>query len=407
MIFFEEQIKPIKLTIGTTVDEKTAKGTVFGRDKLVTELWNDLETSSISLIGERRTGKTWVLRLAQALQPAWAETFLFDSEKVDSAPEFVRRLNQELHEKGLMSANIAKRLFHWMRRTGQGLGEIKGTVEIKNPDDWPLFLQSTIREFAKFVGTKKAVLMIDELPLCLDEISKNNGFQEATKLLNELRSLRMAIPALRMVFCGSLGLHIVLKKFEDEGYTGRPTNDLIPFDVPPLSDQNSLLFAGGLIVGEKIGFTHLERVSLAASHAGSNVPYYIQHIVNHMKKERPYEFFPGDIAAIPGKLFEASGDPAGFRDHDKRLDNYYPEDIVEKARAVLDVLSLEPDGLDDGSLLNLVKHNPKTLTINPESLLAVIRILQDDHYIEKSGGSWRFKVDIIRRWWAATRGEMN
>lgn len=406
MISFKEQIKPIKLTIGTTVDENTAQGTVFGRDKLVAELWNDLETSSLSLIGERRTGKTWVLRLAQALKPAWVETFLFDAEKVHTAAEFVRRLNLELY-KGLLTKKKFKKLFSWIRRAEQGVEEIKGTVEFKNPDQWPSFLESTIRDFLRHSDSKKAVLMIDELPLCLESISKNRNPEEATKLLDELRGLRMDHPSLRMVFCGSLGLHIVLKKLEDEGYTGRPTNDLIPFDVPPLTEQDSLLFAGGLIIGEKIGYTHLEQVSRAVSHAGSRVPHYIQHIVKYMKSRQPYDFSPEEAASIPDTMFEASGDPARFRDHDKRLDNYYPEDIVEKARAVLDVLSIEPDGLDDGSLLNLVKHNPKTLTIDPESLQTVIRILQDDHYIEKSGGSWRFKVDIIRRWWAATRGEMN
>lgn len=407
MTSFEEQIKPIKLTIGTTVDEKTAQGTVFGRDNLVAELWNDLETSSISLIGERRTGKTWVLRLAQALKPARAATFWFDAEKVHSTTAFVRRLNQELHAKGLMSKNVARVFSSLARRIGFGLERIKGAIEIKNPDEWPLFLASTIGEFVQNAGNRNVVLMIDELPLCLDSIVDTQGHAEASNVLDELRALRMAHPSLRMVFCGSLGLHIVLKKFENEGYTGKPTNDLIPFDIPPLDERDSHMFAAGLIVGEKIGFSDLEQVSIAVSHAGSRVPYYIQHIVKYMKSRQPYNFSPEEVAEIPEKLFEASSDPARFRDHEKRLGDYYPDDIVEKARAALDVLSLEADGLDDAALLNLVKHHPKTLTIDPESLQEVIRILQDDHYIEKFDGRWRFKVEIIRRWWAATRGEMN
>ncbi len=407
MTSFEKQIKPITLTIGTTVDEKTARGTVYGRDELVEKLWDDIKSGSISLIGERRTGKTWVLRLAQALKPAQAETFWFDAEKVHSTTEFVRRLNQELSAKGLMSRKIRRKLLNWVRRAGIGLGRIKGAVDVKNPDGWPIFLESTIGEFVKNAGQPQAVLMIDELPFCLDSIASTQGHAAASKVLDELRALRMAHPSLRMVFCGSLGLHIVLKKLEDEGYKGQPTNDLVTFDVPPLNEHDSLFFAAGLIVGEKIGYSHLEQVSLAVSQAGSQIPYYIQHIVKYMKNRQPFDYTPEDVAAIPEKLFEASGDPARFRHHDKRLDVYYPEDIVEKARSVLDVLSLEPDGLDDASLLNLVKHNPKTVTIDPESLQEVVRILQDDHYIEKSQGKWRFKVDIIRRWWAFARGEMN
>ena len=406
MTSFEKQIKPITLTVGTTVNEKSARGTVYGRDELVKKLWEDLKSTSISLIGERRTGKTWVLRLAQALKPGWAETFFFDAERTHSAAEFVRRLNADLY-RGLLSKKKIKKMFSWARRAEQAIPEIKGTVEFKNPDQWPLFLESTIGDFLRHSGDNISVLIIDELPLCLESISRDRNTGEATKLLDELRGLRMAHPSLRMVFCGSLGLHIVLKKFEDEGYTGRPTNDLIPFDVPPLDATESHIFAAGLIVGEKIGFSDLEQVSLAASQAGSQIPYYIQHIVKYMKNQQPFDYTAEEVAAIPEKLFEASGDPAHFRDHDKRLDVYYPDDIVEKARSVLDVLSFEPDGLDDASLLNLVKHHPKTLTIDPESLQEVIRILQDDHYIAKSGGRWKFKVDIIRRWWAASRGGMN
>ena len=407
MTSFEKQIKPITLTVGTTVNEKSARGTVYGRDELVEKLWDDIKSSSISLIGERRTGKTWVLRLAQALKPAQAETFWFDAEKVHSTTEFVRRLNQELSAQGLMSPKISRKLSNWVRRAGIGLGRIKGAVDVKNPDDWPIFLESTIVEFVKNAGQSQAVLMIDELPFCLDSIASTQGHAAASKVLDELRALRMAHPSLRMVFCGSLGLHIVLKKLEDEGYKGQPTNDLVTFEVPPLIAHDSLFFAAGLIVGEKIGYSHLEQVSLAVSQAGSQIPYYIQHIVKYMKNQQPFDYTPEDVAAIPEKLFEASGDPARFRHHDKRLDVHYPEDIVEKARSVLDVLSFEPDGLDDASLLNLVKHHPKTLTIDPESFQEVVRILQDDHYIEKSHGKWRFKVDIIRRWWAFARGEMN
>ena len=399
---FEEKIKPIKLTIGTTVDEETARGTVFGRENLVAELWDKLRTSSISLIGERRTGKTWVLRLAQALQPTWAETLWFDAEVAHSAAEFVNRLNRVLYQ-GLLSKKKIKKVVNGVRRAAQRIEKIKGTVELKHLDRWSSFLVSTVKDFTQHAGSKKAVLLIDELPLSVQSISHNRAPEEATQLLDELRALRMANPSLRMVFCGSLGMHVVLQELEGSGYKGRPTNDLVPFDVPPLSERDSLLFAAGLLVGEEIGFSDLEQVSQAVSSAGSRVPYYIQQVVGHMKDQEPREFSPEEAYAIPEKLFQAPGDPAHMRDHDERLTSYYPEDICEKARAVLDVLSNEPMGLDDPSLLNLVRYHPKTVALDPESLQVVLRILQDDHYLEKTNGKWRFTLSIIQRWWAATR----
>ena len=62
------------------------------------------------------------------------------------------------------------------------------------------------------------------------------------------------------------------------------------------------------------------------------------------------------------------------------------------------------DACDFVLRLNRVRHNPKTLTIDPEALLAVLRILRDDHYLVEDAGHWVFKLNVIRSGWFHMRG---
>ncbi len=189
-----------------------------------------------------------------------------------------------------------------------------------------------------------------------------------------------------MVFCGSLGLHIVLHKLRDAGYTGQPVNDMPPFEVPPLAPEDAQYLSGSLLLGEGVSCSDMKAVAHSIAHASSGVPHYIQHIVSWMCDQQTEPWTPERAASIPSELFNAAGDPAEFAYYDGRLDQYYPPDIVEKSRAALDVLSRKADGLHFDELLNLVRHRPKTLMVDSESFLQVLRVLRDDHYVVHKNG---------------------
>jgi hypothetical protein len=85
---------------------------------------------------------------------------------------------------------------------------------------------------------------------------------------------------------------------------------------------------------------------------------------------------------------------------------YYPEDLVEKALAALDVLSRESEATAFDDLLNAIRHRPQTLALDPNGLLEVLNILKDDYYLIESSGGWRFKVELVRAWWFENRGKL-
>jgi hypothetical protein len=209
------------------------------------------------------------------------------------------------------------------------------------------------------------------------------------------------------VFCGSLGLHIVLNDLYASGYSGRPVNDMPPFEVGPLSDDWARYLAACLLLGENVPCASPEECASAVATAASGVPFYIQHVVKWMKEHRAAEAWDAArIGRIPEEAAIASGDPFELTYYDARLDTYYPDDLAERGRAALDVLSAAEGGLGFNALLNLVRHNPRTLTIDPKSLLDVLRTLKDDHYLIETDGHWRFKLEIVRRGWRKLRGEL-
>ena len=383
----------------------SAPDIVIGRTKIVESLWRRVESGSIRLLSERRMGKTWVLMLAIALKPQWAVPFFFNAESAHSAPEFVWQLNRELHRRNLIAPKWWEKVQDWFRRLSQRLqGKKAGTLEVPDGfDPWEALLEDTCIHFAERSMPRQAVLMIDELPFFLDKIMKNRGPHEAIDVLDKLRFLRQTIPTLRMILCGSLGLHIVLQRLREVGYTGQPVNDIPPFELPPLTQRDASYLSGCLLLGEDVPCSNVEEVAQSVAQASSGVPFYIQHIVSWMSEQTGI-WTPDRALSVPQELFEAPGDPTEFSYYDRRLDQYYPEDIVEKARAALDVLSQRKDGLHFNELLNLVRHRPKTLMVDAESFLEVLRILRDDYYIVHKDGKWHFKLEILRHWWLETRG---
>jgi len=389
---------------------ETAPLMVHGRDEFVEQLWDKiLSGASLNVLAERRMGKTWALWLAVARQPENVVAVFFDVEKTKSVEEFVIELNRFLHKKGFITSTYIKKVEIWYKGLvlniqGQDIGKIK------LPDDvvsWSKILEDTLTKFAESCEGKIAMLILDEISLLLDKISKNQGSDLASDLLDKLRAHRQTIPKLQMIFCGSLGLHIVLKKLKADGYTGSPINDLIPVDVEPLSEPDSLSLAAGLLSGEIIKCDDLDAVSEAISKTSSRVPFYIKNLIRWIKDHLSEPITPANIPTVLQQLFDTPGDPVQFNYYNERMDQYYTKNEAQNARVILDILSRTGDGIDFNELLNRIRHREETLEFSKDELLGQLQLLKDDHYLVKAGDKWIFKLDIVRKWWFEYRGGLN
>jgi len=403
---YDIMYKKLTITMGTPSIE-AAPDLVMGREEDQRRLWKNLEAGSLRLLSERRMGKTWLLRLAIARKPDWALPLMMDAEGFGSAADFVLDLNRQLHAEGIIDDGRFEKTSNWFRRVlGRVQGEKVAGIEIPEIDPWYSLLEDTCKRFVEGSNIRKAVLIIDELPFFLDKLMKANLRGDAIRILDMLRRLRQDLPSLRMVFCGSLGLHVVLQRLAELGYTGRPLNDMPPFEVLPLDRKNARYLAGCLLTGEEIACGSLDACAAAVGEEACGVPFYIQHFVKWMRECGTKQWTPRQVRQIPEDLFVAHGDPADFIYYDGRLDEYYPEDVVELARTTLDVISRNEKGASFDTILNLVRHSPKTLTVDGSALLKILGTLRDDHYLVQKKNAWKFKLDLIRRWWFKHRGEM-
>jgi len=389
-----------------SVNAKSAQALVVGRDALVDQFWRELSRTSLQVLSERRMGKTWVLHLAQARQPAEFYAVFLNVEDLKSTKEFTQHLLHAVYantpERNPLYKGAGLIMEHLPRVLGKDIGRFK-IPEIKN---WKEDIEGALKTFQYRIGERAPVLILDELPHLLDSIIQAGRPEEAAELLDTLRALRQSMPKLRMVYCGSLGFHIVFEKLRKAGYNGRPVNDMGTFDVPPLDEDAATTLAGGLLQGNGVPCGDIASVARAVAQASSGVPFYIQHLVQWMSRFDDIPWTPEAMTAALTGIFDDTADPLQFQYYNHRLDQYYLPEQVELARVVLDILSHHDEGYEAKGLLNRVMHHPKHLGLAHDELLELLDILRNDHYLITRGDVYRFKLDIVRKWWYTSRGKL-
>lgn len=399
----ESRYQPMKVRVGS-VDRTNAQQAVFGRDALADRLWHELRRMSLQVLSERRMGKTWLLHLAQARQPDDFFSIFLNVEDLKSAEEFSQRLLESVYREVPASDRVDAAKGALRARWGHWRGKEVGAYKVPDVGHWKGALRDSMLAFQARIGERLPVLILDELPHLLDSIIAEGNAPEAVELLDTLRALRQAMPKLRMVFCGSLGFHIVFEKLRKAGYSGQPVNDMGAFEVPPLDATTATLLAGNFLLGEEVPCDDLDGVAQAVGDAASRVPFYLQHLAQWMARHTDQPWTAEAVQVALAGIYDDAGDPLQFRYFDHRLVQYYPPEWVENARVALDILSRTAEGCAVGDLLNQINHVPRALGMTHDGLMDLLDTLRDDHYLVRRDGVHRFKLEIVRRWWLATRG---
>lgn len=374
---------------------------IVGRDKLVRELWQILNSQSLVLTSERRIGKTCVIR---KMKEECADPSIFcvfrDLEALRSPQEFVEALYNDV--KTLLPPEDRARL-----KLQQLLSKLGGfeVHSLKIPElapHWKNLLFALMEDV--FENDKRMVVFFwDELPLFIYNVTKNSGEAAAMEMLDALRSLRQEHSRLRMVFTGSVGLHLVIKALRRGSYANDPTNDMRLVEVCPLDEENGVSLAAQLIEGEGIEMPASETLAQAVTNEAGHIPYYIHCLVAHMASSKP--LVPGtSVRQYLDSLICNSNDPAHFRYYRERLRVYYEPQEEAIALAALDALAAgeQPQSFD--GLLNLVRH--KISDAASELVRDTLNLLSKDHYISRQPGAqgYDFRYSIVRRWWKSERG---
>ena len=300
---------------------------IIGREQEMALYWKILEKQSLLLSSVRRIGKTCILRKMCDQPPeGWVGVEYFVQGKT-SPEEFTYDLYKLLLDKKILQKTKWKSIGSWAEKN---LGN-KDFGSFKIPSfkgKWKDLLSEIIKRLAE--SDLKLVIMIDEIPLMLWELMQK-GKQEAEsamELLDALRTLREMHEAqshLRFIFCGSIGMGIVLQKFKKVfGYMGQPINNMKTLTVLEMGDEDSKELCKYFLVDYP---DDLEQESLIKSiqNATDRIPYYIEMTFDYFDKnliERPNS---EQVIKAFEEILNDPNESHQFSHFSERIDVYYEE----------------------------------------------------------------------------------
>ena len=378
---------------------------VIGRDELIARLWGILERRHLYIVGERRMGKTSIIRDKMANSPPAGVRFVYmDVSRATSPLEFVERL-QEVCGKHLDWTKHMSSRFQLLlgRLAGGETGASAFSIRIPSglAANWKALLETLLDDLATLEG--RTVIAFDELPLMLDAIKRNKtvgGEAVVIEILDVLRAVRQTESDLRMIYTGSLGLHHVLTGLREQGYQNDPTNDMQTIPVEPLAPKEAVELARRLLAGHSIICEDQETSAIHLATQTDGMPFYIQHIVDSLVTNSDN----GDPMTIDRLLTERITDLRDLwhlRYYDERIGTHYPLSLRKVARAILDQLAATQVPLTFDEIYAAL--DPLATDRQEEAVRQTIHLLGLDNYLDKISDGYRFRHPFIARVWRGIR----
>ena len=366
----------------------------YGREKELDLAWNDkiLKGISLMLSAPRRVGKTSFARkmLEKAETRGWKTLWLdLQATGKGSEIEFIRLLKKELNSE---------------RWWGKASGELRTWLDGITLDgivtfDNDVLRNGTYEKVAQLIKNAGEILIvIDELTLYLDSLFKQEGGKEKVEFFLEwLRHLRLnpAIKA-RWIFCSSIGIenfasrHNLSKHFND-------LDDTIKLGEFTKKEATGFLSEVDIRDGKRFEPNHITYI--LDEKLVWRLPYFIQLLANEI-----YSL----IYVEEKELSEATIDEAynrlitgnHFNTWIERLKEEYCE-LEGDARKILKLCAFPKEGRNKSNLLASLRKGKENVDIEKtkETLCELLRMLENDGYLEKRESRYAFRSPLLRDFW--------
>lgn len=408
---------PLLPTIATIPDEQ-----IVGRDKEITQLLRLLRSQSVSVEELRRMGKSMLLLKMAYLcnskqlpvefekENFKAKYFSFQGrqnlgEVIDLLIEGLKEF-KEWHQIDFSKTyNVIREVFNSPKVEIGGVGFSLNLPEYKK--SWKEIFFTTLNDIAKAqeAAGGKLILIFDELPIMLWDWYMDEKHEDAMEFLDILRERRQALEkqGIRFVYCGSIGIKIVLNTFRKNfKYSGEPTNEMAEFNLKPFSKEDSNFLCECFLLSEfQIKNEDKQECLDLAYELSNGLPFYISTLFNLLQTEFDYEVSPSSIRNAYELILGDAKQHKAFKQLIDRLEIYYPKQKNIEMNVILNLLSNQDEFLEEADLYAQVDIDDK------KSLKESLDILLEDHYLDRSleGGkrSYRFKYQIFKKWWQINR----
>ena len=372
-------LEPLAPNPGGIGDPATS---LVGRDAELQRLQEAIVHGGAYVTGERRMGKTW---LVKRLQDDLADTVtaVYVSAETDNLDTFARRLLDALKGNRL----IKDRVSEWEKEVG-GRVELKlgvatlglsakGTqpAGTRNPPDLDVL------DVLTHTRERAIVLIIDEIT----HLCHNLGPDAATEFLSGLRAHRQS-GGVPLVLSGSIGLHHALPDM-------RAVNDLWVVKVGALEPHAAVLLTARLLVG--IGVEPENTLIRDILQQTSGIPFYVHAVVDRLRAS------PGASTDVGSLVQECLTENLWHTDHyESRMASYYGPDLAELAAAVVDEVAVSNTGLTVDDIRNRLLARDRWTTVTRSELGGLLDRLEQDHYLTRTpDGRDRMSSPLLGRIW--------
>ena len=366
---------------------------VIGREKVIEKYWKILQRQGLVLYAERRFGKSAVLTKMNTENREGFLTIYEGVEGATDANEFVVKLFNSALKAKLIKESKLKEIENTFHAITSNVSKV-GTVEFRAKDKkWGKQLNYFLTLLVEQHEEKYIVIMLDEFTIMLNKMEES----EATNILGYLRDLVQIDFAerLRFVYCGSIGIDLVLDKLKKSGHNiGDPINHISKQRLLPFGDEEAMFFCECLNEGCKLKLP--EEIMKYICKLSDNIPFFIDALFDKIR------YNPGiDKSVIDSALHAILNDPGdmnNLKHFYDRIDNFYPNKIL--TNQILNYLSKKDEYTSEDEIaeqINKIKATDRIL-LNDE----VDRLWRDGYLKRETIAGkrhFKFNYSIIKKWW--------
>jgi hypothetical protein len=306
----------------------------------------------------------------------------------------------KVHCPGLLKSSFRERLTRAGVRNLE-LGPVAVEFDPADSHSWKDVLAATFAALDERQD-ERVVLLWDELPHMVANISRSVSPLAGREILDFLRAQRQSREHIRMVFSGSIGLHHVVGELRSSAGAWAPVNDMRHVELPPLDHKDATFLAAELLRNEGIVCDDIDALADAIATTVEGVPFYV-HLVVQALDERGTPVAAHELERLVDARLRDPNDPWSLLHYIDRIKDYYGEAETPVVKALLDAVAVSPDPLDVEELSSrIAAATPEPPT--RERLHELLDLLGKDHYLASGDdGRVAFRLDLLRRCWIARR----
>lgn len=362
------------------------------------------ERNHVLLSGQRRMGKTSVLReLGRRMEDdGW--TFLFvDVEGATCPEDAISYMAQAAYRYRAFTARFLEGVRRWFGDNVEEISASEFGLKFRaalNTGNWRNHGEKLFVEFANFENP--VLLVIDEIPILLKRMLQKDG--GATQVDEFLSWLRGAIQELDsnspvVILSGSVGLKPIVQQL---GISDR-INYLDPYRLGPWSRKTSIDCL------EQLGKSHdLVIESGVADEVyealGVGIPHHVQSFFARLREHAIIQDRNSLSLSDVSEVYQHSLlGPSGQNDlvhYETRLKDAMGDEGYRIAMEILAEAALEGNFTSHKENILAELYAELDENILPQ-IRDVLEILLHDGYLEKSDDSYFFSSHLLKDWWTA------